>query len=48
MAGGFRGGTFELANSMELALLDKPPVALLLKSFLTFYGTRRFITVNKI
>jgi hypothetical protein len=27
------------------ALLEKPPVAQLLKNFPTFYGTRRFITV---
>jgi hypothetical protein len=35
-------------NSMELALLEKPPVAQLLKKFSTFYGTRRFITMFKI
>jgi hypothetical protein len=27
------------------ALLEKPPVAQLLKNFPIFYGTRRFITV---
>jgi hypothetical protein len=27
------------------ALLEKPPVAQLLKNFPTFYGTQRFITV---
>jgi hypothetical protein len=29
----------------SLVLLEKPTVAQLLKNFLTFYGTRRFITV---
>jgi hypothetical protein len=29
----------------NLLLLEKPPVAQLLKNFATFYGTRRFITV---
>jgi hypothetical protein len=30
---------------MELSLLEKPPVAQLLKNFPTFYGTRRFFTM---
>jgi hypothetical protein len=30
---------------MELSPLEKPPVAQPLKNFLTFYKTRRFITV---
>jgi hypothetical protein len=30
---------------MELALLEKLPVVQLLKNFLAFYGTRKFITV---
>jgi hypothetical protein len=32
-------------TSWSWVLLEKPPVAQLLKNFPTFYGTRRFITV---
>jgi hypothetical protein len=32
-------------NSVELSLLEKAPVAKLLKNFPTFYGTRRLITM---
>jgi hypothetical protein len=33
-------------NSMEMSLLEKTPVAQLFKSFPTFYGTQKFITVS--
>jgi hypothetical protein len=38
------GTIFEI-TSWNSVLLEKPPVAQLLKNFLPFYGTRRFITV---
>jgi hypothetical protein len=37
--------TTYLSNCMELALIEKPLVAQLLRNFKTFYGTRRFIAV---
>jgi hypothetical protein len=37
--------TRSLTHSWSWALLEKPPIVLLLKHFPTFYGTRRFITV---
>jgi hypothetical protein len=36
-----------LITSWSRALLEKPTVVQLLKNFLTFYATRRFITVFK-
>jgi hypothetical protein len=34
-----------ITHSWSWALLEKPPIVLLLKNFPEFYGTRRFITV---
>jgi hypothetical protein len=32
-------------TSWSFVLLEKPPVVQLLKNFLAFYGTRKFLTV---
>jgi hypothetical protein len=37
------GGVYRIYESS--ALVEKPPVAQLLKNFTAFYGTRMFITV---
>jgi hypothetical protein len=37
--------SYSLTHSWSRALLEKPPIVQLLKSFPAFYGTRKFITV---
>jgi hypothetical protein len=43
--GKFPKGVCWWLTSWRWTLLEKPPIAQLLKNFPTFYGTRRFITV---
>jgi hypothetical protein len=43
----YREKVTKITNFMSWVLLEKPPVAQLLKNFPTFYGTRRFITMFK-